>query len=130
MYNIYRCAVQREKQIFVKVDINSIHTEIEVDTGASVTVIGESMFRKTFKDCKPKLESTNIKLRTYTREFITTKGVTELNVTYVNQSASLPLVVTAGEGPILFGRNWLKKVCLNWEQLFFCYGGQKNIREC
>ena len=31
---------------------------------------------------------------------------------------SLPLVVTAGEGPILFGRNWLKKVRLNREQLF------------
>ena len=31
---------------------------------------------------------------------------------------SLPLVVTAGEGPILFGCKGLKKVRLNWEQLF------------
>ena len=64
MYNIYRCAVQREKPIFMKVDMNSIPTEMEVDTGASVSVMGESMFHKIFKDCKPKLESTNIKLRT------------------------------------------------------------------
>ena len=60
------------------------------------------------------MESTNTKLRTYAGEFITAK----VNVTYGNQSVSLPLVVTAGEGPILFGRNWLKKVRLNWEQLF------------
>ena len=46
MYNIYRCAVRHEKPIFVKVDINSIPTKMEVDTGASVTVMGESMFHK------------------------------------------------------------------------------------
>ena len=62
MYNIYRCAVQCEKPIFVKVDINSIPTEMEVDTGASVTGMGESIFHKIFKNCKPKLESTDIKL--------------------------------------------------------------------
>ena len=118
MYTIHRCAIQREKPIFVKVDINSIPTEMEVDTGASVTVMGEAKFHEIFKDCKPKLESTNIKLRTYTGEFITAKGVSEVNVAYENQSVSLPLIVTVGGGPVLFGRNWLKKIRLNWEQLF------------
>ena len=117
MYNIYRCAVQREKPILVKVDINRIPTEMEVDTGASVTVIGESMFQRMFENHRPKLENTNIKLRTYTGEFIKAKGVAEVQVRYEDQSASLPLVVTAGEGPMLFGRNWLKKIRLNWPQL-------------
>lgn len=49
---IYSCAVQRERPIFVKVDINSIPTEMEVDTGASLTVMGEKKFHKIFKDCK------------------------------------------------------------------------------
>ena len=125
MYNIYSCAVKREKPIFVTVAINSVPTEMEVDTGASVTVMGETKFHEIFKDCKPKLESTNIKLRTYTGEFITAKGVSEVNVTYENQSVLLPLIVTAGGGPILFGRNWLKKVRLNWEQLFSVMGVNK-----
>ncbi len=75
------------------------------------------MFQRMFENHRPKLENTNIKLRTYTGEFIKAKGVAEVQVQYEDQSASLPLVVTAGEGPMLFGRNWLKKIRLNWPQL-------------
>ncbi len=75
------------------------------------------MFQRMFENHRPKLENTNIKLRTYTGEVIKAKGVAEVQVRYEDQSASLPLVVTAGEGPMLFGRNWLKKIRLNWPQL-------------
>ena len=29
----------------------------------------------------------------------------------------LPLVVVAGDGPSLFGRNWLKHIQSNWKQI-------------
>ena len=36
---------------------------------------------------------------------------------YGDQIAKLALVVVAGEGPSLFGRNWLKYLRLNWSEI-------------
>ena len=30
-------------------------------------------------------------------------------------SAKLPLVIVKGEGPTLFGRNWLTEIVLDWK---------------
>ena len=65
-YNIYCCAVQREDPIFVKPKLNDIPMKMEVDTGASLTVMGRKTFKRCFK--KVSLEPTDIKLRTYTGE--------------------------------------------------------------
>ena len=118
LYNIYRCEIQREQPIFVTVNLDSIPTKMEIDTGASLTVMGEAMFSHLFPRKASSLEATDIKLRTYTGEFIIPKGVKEVNIGYENQSTSLPIIVTPGSGPALFGRNWLKKIHLNWANLF------------
>ena len=36
---------------------------------------------------------------------------------YKGQSENLPIVVVAGKGPNLFGRNWLQKLKLDWSQI-------------
>ena len=38
-------------------------------------------------------------------------------MTYEKQSAQLPLIVVTGNGPNLFGRNWLKYIRLNWQRI-------------
>ena len=35
-----------------------------------------------------------------------------------NQTAVLPLTVIEGEGPSLFGRNWLKTIEIDWKSFY------------
>ena len=53
----------------------------------------------------------NTQLRTYTGDCISVKGVTHVDVTYGEQKYSnLELLVAQGNGPCLFGRDWLRKI--------------------
>ncbi len=44
-------------------------------------------------------------------------GQLNVHVKYGTQSAPLVLVIVNGNGPSLFGQNWLKYIQLNWEQI-------------
>ncbi len=44
-------------------------------------------------------------------------GELQVNVSYGDQRAQLPLIVVAGNGPNLMGRNWLKQIQLNWQSI-------------
>ena len=45
-------------------------------------------------------------------------GQMEVEVTYGDQSAKLPLTVELGEGPSLFGKDWKMKIQLNWKEIY------------
>ena len=45
-------------------------------------------------------------------------GTLNVKVQYEDQFKKLVLVVTAGNGLSLLGRNWLNHVNLNWKKLF------------
>ena len=45
------------------------------------------------------------------------KGVIKVEVQYKDQCEKLQLVVARGNGPSLYGRDWLMKLCLDWTQL-------------
>ena len=57
------------------------------------------------------------KLKTYIGEQLTVKGVIDVKVQYKDQREQLQLVVARGNGPSLFGRDWLIKLQLDWTQL-------------
>ena len=42
-------------------------------------------------------------------------GEITVEVKYVEQAASLVLIVVKGEGPSLFGRNWFDHITLDWK---------------
>ena len=90
----------------LEVRLNGKPTVMEVDTGASASIVGEQELSKLFKGFP--LRRSNQRFRTYTGEEILVKGVAVL-VETENQSAKLPLIVVPGKGTSLFGRNWLKK---------------------
>ena len=88
---------------------------MEVDTGAAVSIISDSTRRKLFPLLK--LHKSQLILKTYTDEQMQIVGQLNVRVQYGEQTAPLVLVVVAGNGPSLFGRNWLKYIRLDWGRI-------------
>ena len=102
--------------IQVKMVVNEKWLTFELDTGATVTVIAESTFHQLFSEL-PLKEST-VRLRTYTGEEMKIIGEVDVKVKYLDQQLQeLPLVVVRGSGPSLLGRNWLRNVTLDWNNI-------------
>lgn len=96
----------------VSVQINGQQLDMELDTGAAVSVISENTFQSFLKDSVT-IQPSNIMLRTYLGKELPILGTANVDVTYETQKVSLPLVVVKGEGASLFGQNWLQYICLN-----------------
>ena len=70
------------------------------------------MSEKTLKHKLPHLEL-HVILKTYSGEQLTVLGQAQVKVAYKNQEIEAPLIVVAGDGPTLFGRNWLQLLQLD-----------------
>ena len=101
--------------ITVTVSVDDQQLLMEVDTGAAVSIIAE----KTLKSLLPRatLKPTDVSLTTYTHERMTVLGELLVVVKYNQQVETLPLIVVAGEGPSLLGRNWLRRIRLDWKRI-------------
>ena len=53
-------------------------------------------------------------MKTYTGEALEIIGQALVEVTYQDQTTKLSLQILKGNGPNLFGRNWLRNIKLNW----------------
>ena len=60
-----------------------------------------------------KLNKRDLILKTYSGESLKVKGMVTVEVQFNQQTASLPIVILEGNGPTLFGRNWLSYIRLN-----------------
>ena len=83
---------------------------MEVDTGASMSIMSEATYYKLWP--RRSQSTTHIRLLTYSNRCIV--GSTDVQVSYEDQTAQLPLVVVKGAGPALLGRNWISK---NWSNI-------------
>ena len=108
--------VRRSDPVVVTVSINGQKLAMELDTGAAVTVMSLSAFERV-GDVK-NLESTSLRLRTYTGELVRPVGVGQVDVVYEGQELVLPVTVVRGNVPTLLGRDWLTSLRLNWTQMF------------
>ena len=92
---------------------------MEIDTGASRSIISESMFRSILP--KRKLVASNVKLSTYSKEPLPVVGAMNVNVEYSGQTYKLVLLVVKGSGPTLFGRDWMHVIRLDWQQINYAF---------
>ena len=97
--------------------LNEQEMVMEIDTGASVSLMGEKSFQPLLEKGAV-LRPTNIKLSTYTGEAIQVVGTANIEVKHNSQTFTLPLIVTRGSGPSLLGRNWLTTLRLDWQHIF------------
>ena len=76
----------------VNILVNNVPFVMELDTGASLTIMPETTFCRHWPDRQ--LQSTSRKLRTYTGETVEIVGTTYIHVRHEANSADLPLMVS------------------------------------
>ena len=86
---------------------------MELDTGASLTLINRTSYDKINRDSPTILEHSNAQLRTYTGESVEIMGRVTVKVKYGEQLLQLPVHVIDGDGPNLLGRDWLAQFKIN-----------------
>ena len=107
------------KPLTVSVTINGKAVQMEIDTGSAVSIILELAYSNIFgTQISESLQETEAKLCTYSGELLPVKGKITCEVTYNGQVFSLPLIVLAGEGPTLLGRDWMQYLRLDWPSIF------------
>ena len=115
-YKIHQLGKPSADPIIVQIQMNGKMLDMEVDTGAALSVISETTRRRVFPN--ETLHPSELILKTYTDEHMEVTGTLNMRVQYRNQKEKLKLVVVAGNGPSLLGRNWLKYIKLDWNGIF------------
>jgi hypothetical protein len=105
----------KSSPITCEVTIEGTPLNMEVDTGAEVSIISDCTRKLLLPTVK--LTKTKLVLKTYTEETMPVLGELSVTVQYGNQTKLLLLVVVTGDGPSLLGRNWLKCLRLDWKQI-------------
>ena len=96
--------------------LNGKKLDMEVDTGAALSVLSEATRRAMFPD--DTLDPSSLVLKTYTDEHMKVKGTLNVRVEYGEQKEKVVLVIVNSKSPSLMGRNWLKYIHLNWKNIF------------
>ena len=104
--------------MLVTVRVNNAVLQMEVDTGASASIISEETYQNLWPmRGRPPLRSFHTRLCMYTGEELETKGSITVTGEYDGQKEILSLLVVAGTGPSLLGHDWLHKIRLDWKGL-------------
>ena len=110
-YSLFSLHSDRVDPIVVEVCINTVPVKMELDTGASLSILSsntyQSLTRKT--DIKP-IEESTATLKTYTGQAIPVLGKVKVSVSYNNHVVDLSIHVVDGAGPDLMGRDRLSQL--------------------
>lgn len=115
--NVDVCLTQSDKKYIVPISVNDTQIDFELDTGAVVSCVSESTYERFRVPGKP-LIPTDIKLRDYNKMLLDIAGVALVSVKYEGRCMQLPVVVIRGDRSSLLGRNWMRKIQLDWKNVF------------
>ena len=115
MFAIRNSSKGKADEIMVPLKINNIPCNLELDTGAIVTVIPEDMWKNELGSVP--LKESSVSLNSYSGHAMPMVGQAPVRVHYHAQEVNLPIIVTKGSGPSLMGRDWLPKVKLDWHRI-------------
>ena len=102
--------------IWCPVHICDTQVNMELDTGAGVTLIDEDTYNRL--KSRPGLSGCSIKLKSFTGNVIPVLGEFCTDVTHNGRLyRQLPVVVVRGSAPCLLGRNWLERVQICWSEV-------------
>ena len=119
-YDIYCLFLSNNPPLVVNTNINGTDIKMEVDTGASRSMINVKTYN-TIKCRSDSLTYTNTKLRNYSADVIKQEGMIEVSFMYENQCLVVSLIVAKTKGPNLLGRDVLRLLRFNRERLLIVY---------
>ena len=136
-YGMHNVTVGHSDPIVATIEINNSNLQMEIDTGASRSIVGENTFKQLWpEEQQPTITPAKVKLRTYTGELIPVLGVATVTVNHHNQCKVLELLVAAGAGPSLISRDWLHELKLDWTTIhsvqlrISCSHSSSSIQQC
>ena len=100
----------------VAVNISGERVLFQLDTAASVSVVGEHIYKTQMSQFT--LAPAGLSLTSYSGDFIDVLGKINVPVQYHGQCDVLPLIVVGGDKPALLGRYWLSRLKLDWGKIF------------
>ena len=84
----------------IELTVNGATLPMELDTGASVSLISENTYRNLWlAKRRPPLQPSDARLYTYSGELIKVLGIISVTVRYKDQVKQLPLLVVPTDGP-------------------------------
>ena len=98
----------------VKPELEGVTIPMEVDTGSPITLIPEEIWTKTLN---LPLQPSDLKLISYTKNALNLRGKCEVNVELNGQKMLLTVHIARKGEATLMGRDWLRKIRLNWDEL-------------
>ena len=122
---LFAISEPRYSPMVVKPTVDGVELKMELDTGATVSLASERVWKEVFKKCP--LEKCQTLLRTNTGERLPVLGQLNVTVEYEDQKAELPLLIVPGDGPALWGRNWFSAIRLNWQAIKYVTQGIESI---
>ena len=114
-FGMFTVKKQSDGGIIIKLFIDRTPVKMTLDTGAAVSVISSEMCQELLPHLN--LRQSKLLLKTYTGEPLSLEGEANVHISYQGQQVTLPLVVVAGSGPALLGRNWLQHIKLHWKEI-------------
>ncbi|XP_036318010.1 uncharacterized protein K02A2.6-like [Rhagoletis pomonella] len=114
LFHIEGSKNDREK-LYCVLEINNNNIKLEVDTGAPVTIISEKDANRFLP--KLKVIESDIKLYSYCRTRLDCIGLMWVEVRHEGKILPLKMYVVRTDRPPLLGREWLRKIKLNWHKL-------------
>ena len=117
-FHLFNCSQSKVSPYRIHVNINCIPVAMELDTGASATVINETVYRQINEGRqKPELQESKTVLRSYTGQEVPILGKFTGSVNYKGQNKELPVIVVKGTQPCLLGRDWLENIQIDWHEI-------------
>lgn len=104
------------KEMKIQVKINGQMVVMELDTGASVSLMSQGKKNELIPEVP--MNKPDLKLKTFTGESVPVLGKCLVKVEYLGQiRKQLPLYIVDGNGPELFGRDWLSSIKVDWRSI-------------
>ena len=115
LYMVYDVNTISRSEISVPLKMQNIDCSMQLDTGCALSLAPISFFKRVCPDVDMQL--TNVVLSTCAGETVHPLGEVYVKVEYSGLQHSLPLLVVQEGTSVLFGRNWLMNIKLDWKNL-------------
>lgn len=103
-------------KFLVRVKIDDVDCQMELDTGAAVSTMSKDTFDRLC--LKKNLHHTDVKLKTYSGEIMHPLGTCNVTIKYKNKSTSGNLYVLQEKVDTILGRDWLRKINFDLAEIY------------